>query len=164
MNSNGDSTQLCRTPCLASNHCECSPVIRTHVNPHVLLEIADDCNNLGWDARECEYCLPQQLSVYRVIRFLQIDESTCTMAVSLCRPSSRNQRTTNSLSIVDRAGRESHCCSSRSIPSSLAVVAEAGCDDVQQRLTCVGNERNPSVAAAISPVLLLVKHLDDRIF
>ena len=47
-------------------------VIRAHASPHAFVEIADNCWHPAWYARGCED-LPQQLSVDRVARFLQID-------------------------------------------------------------------------------------------
>ena len=41
LNSNGDSTQPCRNPCVASNNSECSLVIRTYASPHTVVELAE---------------------------------------------------------------------------------------------------------------------------
>ena len=49
-------------------------VIRTHVSPDPVVELADNLAYLRWYAEACEN-YPQQLSVDRVIRFLQIDEA-----------------------------------------------------------------------------------------
>ena len=57
-------------------------VIRRHANPHAFVEIVDDCMHLGRYTRACEY-LPQQLSVDRVARFLQIDGAFASLVRAL---------------------------------------------------------------------------------
>lgn len=46
---------------------------RTHASTHAFVEIADNCNHLGWYTRACEY-IPQHISVASVARVLLIDE------------------------------------------------------------------------------------------
>ena len=48
-------------------------IIRTHVSSHAFVELADNGQHLLWYAEACEHH-PQQLSVHRVICFLEIDE------------------------------------------------------------------------------------------
>ena len=100
----------------------------------------------------CEY-LPQQLSVDRVIRFLHIDEAhvqeNFLLLFELC-----SRRTTNSMSTVDRPGREPQF-SSEGIPPAL----QAGRDDFQQHLACMGNMQNPPVVAGTRAILLFGRAL-----
>ena len=55
--------------------------------------------------------LPQQFSVDRVVGLLEVDEAHMYSGIFLCQPSSWSRRTTNSMSMVDRAGRKPHCSS-----------------------------------------------------
>ena len=59
---------------MASTHFRVLADISTHASPHAIMEISDNCQHLGWYARACEY-LPQQLSVDRVVRFMETDEA-----------------------------------------------------------------------------------------
>ena len=101
--------------------------MRVNANPHAFVEIADNRKRLGWYARAFEYLLhlPKQLSV-RVIRFLQIQEAHAqTGGFFFYRPSSCDRRrTTNNVSIVDRAGRKPHCFSGSDVSLGVAVVAK----------------------------------------
>ena len=75
LNSNSDSTQPCRRPCATSNHSECSPSsVRTQArmpswNSRITVSIM-----AGTPKRVRTY-LPQQVSVDRVVRFLQVNEA-----------------------------------------------------------------------------------------
>ena len=125
------------------------------------MELANDREHLGWYAEACEY-LPQQFSIYRIVRFLQIDEPHVQGNFPL------------SSEFLQSAHDEQHvdCWSCgtkaalflREYSPSLAVVAHAGRDDFQQHFACMGNKRNPSIVVAIRVILLFVKDLDDCIF
>ncbi|MEP4803087.1 MAG: hypothetical protein ABJZ69_01675 [Hyphomicrobiales bacterium] len=134
-------------------------VIRTHASPHAIVEIADKSNILGWYAKPSEY-LPQQLSVIRVVRFLQIDEAHVQGRFPL---SSELLQSAYDEQHINRwlCGAEAALLFLQEKFLGFAEVAEAGRDDFQQNFACVGNKRNPSEVVAISSIPLFLEDVDD---
>ena len=129
--SSADSTQLCRSPCVASNLCECSPsAVRTRAlkpsswNWRITVSVF-----AGTRKRVSTSYNSSQLSVDRVVRFLQIVEAYMYRGIFLSRPSSRKRRTANNMPTIVRTDRKPHCCVPQGYSPSLAVVAQAERDD-----------------------------------
>ena len=139
-------------------------VIRARASPHAFVETAENCKHLGWYDKACEH-LPQQLSVDRVVRFLQIQLSTRTGGFSpVVRALATDSRRTAYRSLMVQGGSRTVLQGILFPRSRSSCYGRAGRDYCQIPFACVGKKRNPSVIVAISSVLSFVKGLDDRIF
>ena len=109
LNSNGDSTHPCRSPCVTSNHSESSPLsIRTLDRIQSwnwrMTSIITDGTPVRASAFHNSSRSTELLAVWRSAKHMY-------SGIFLCRPSFCSRWATNSMSMVDHAGWKPHCSS-----------------------------------------------------
>ena len=128
LNSNGDSTHPCRSLCVTSNYSESFPSF-----------ICTLAHIPSWNWRMTS--IITNGTPARASTLHNSSRSTKHMysEIFLCRSSSWNRQTTNSMSMVDRAGRKLSLLL-RQYLLCFALVTKAIGDDLQQYSTGVGDE------------------------